>query len=1342
MAPSPPPGHRRLEQVDVRVGLPVVYISRDETAKQPIQTWILEEGLVQDGTSVALKHKNPAPIKRVFVPIDDGTTAVGVVAALAPATASATPSDGSARGSAVGDADDAASGDAEVNEFLQKIVAPWMERLEQIAADQSILVADLLVQELAHLGSTPEDVVQAFKKKVPWATGTVGLQAVPKSSRKGSIHISMLSYEKASYAANGMFVHDARLLLLTEGFAGLSLKTLAVRPRPGVKLTTFGWEADGAVVNSTYAFALTSVVACALACNVDLPQPLARLLQNIPAYYTHHDSSQTRLLQNLVDSAVQRHANRTVQCPIYLAEELGRCTFQPGFVKPFVQLYQQRMSVRPQLQMPRRIEDCVVRLMTPSKTCLAANAILTRCVVKYTWQDGPWQVGHLISPQFPIGASLNNSLVEEWANVNVQTAHGQTLALQIAESIFAKTMKRVDPEDEWTVLLVACGLWTQAKEKLLPSLMLGASTIDDLDSSLCTNESFRKDLAVASAKDPPTTMSAVGDMADWLVQHVSELRRAKQASIEAARLSGSSHPTKLLGDAEAAELAAYNYVSSCVLDVESYRHAMEKFTEETDAMEKQWRELHSKFAANLGRVHQSMQQSDIVFWEPPQRLGVKRTKAWLEAAVTASVSHRRNLKTILGVKDTDICQINVFSLYTLGTVKKNTLSAIASSLSHLEGVSILFYPVIPKKLKRATVDTISWAGGDLAAVGAAVQDSAASGSDSDVDEEEHDFTADGVLPEALTSLHTVKSAAQRNAQLAADCHEVDRVVGMADIDKRYPKCLHFLHTADSTGEKSTTLAMLILPTQDSPGVNMTSLAECTAVRNGSYTDVPVPCDWILVSKKIALQARRAMAERGMMDTTTAAVGATCARYAGNKIARAQLGTGLHEVWLRDFIKTCGTKVLYVCDYAHGAGELAKATISAKASVEATSAGVRVCLWAHDPRKIFAVIGQAVGRTEMSKLFQANKLVVPGHQPVPDPGPRPERTRKLVKATLSKPMKVLSLDVAGNLIIPTEDEITKACPVSLTPEQQQHFSRWRLEFPRQVAVMPPTAEPKIDPNGGGGGGTIQTPTVKPGHVVKDQATLKQELGDEIVSEVPLPSGHADVKLALGKVVAADGAEMVRVWLHNSSNKQVALPGGAFLGQGGPGSFVNLVQNALPEAQVSFAWRYTRFTGYKKDNAELANGYMILNKAGSPLPGNIKPKLVYLSEIEAELGNSVTLYGHAVTRGGAKKVTITPSKSPVSWVPATPAVGGASPPPFSTGTLGQYLRSHEDTQGVPKCMGLVRPVFEMKPGQPSGAHPAAPGTTYVLQPGAPTGHSALWLFTSQKIELPAGAFVCLG
>ena len=104
------------------------------------------------------------------------------------------------------------------------------------------------------------------------------------------IHISMLSYDNPSYAANGLFVGDAKLLLCTEGFHGLERKTVAVKPRPGAKMTCFGWEADGAVVNGTYAFSLTSIVAYSVIYNCTLPQPLAQLLQSIPVQFTKHDS--------------------------------------------------------------------------------------------------------------------------------------------------------------------------------------------------------------------------------------------------------------------------------------------------------------------------------------------------------------------------------------------------------------------------------------------------------------------------------------------------------------------------------------------------------------------------------------------------------------------------------------------------------------------------------------------------------------------------------------------------------------------------------------------------------------------------------------------------------------------------------------------------------------------------------------------------------------------------------------------------------------------------------------------------------------------------------------------
>ena len=59
-------------------------------------------------------------------------------------------------------------------------------------------------------------------------------------------------------------------------------------------------------------------------------------------------------------------------------------------------------------------------------------------------------------------------------------------------------------------------------------------------------------------------------------------------------------------------------------------------------------------------------------------------------------------------------------------------------------------------------------------------------------------------------------------------------------------------------------------------------------------------------------------------------------------------------------------------------------------------------------------------------------------------------------------------------------------------------------------------------------------------------------------------------------------------------------------------------------------------------------MIFNKDGT-LEG--KPKCVLLSDVEKEIGNNLTLYAHAITRGGAK-VTITPSPTPVVWLPHAP------------------------------------------------------------------------------------------
>ena len=199
--------------------------------------------------------------------------------------------------------------------------------------------------------------------------------------------------------------------------------------------------------------------------------------------------------------------------------------------------------------------------------------------------------------------------------------------------------KKLNINDEWPTTLVACGLWVQTKDSILPKLMLTSNTIDSLEKMLMTEESFRQDLANISSKDPPVT-SAVGDLGNWILQHLGEVKRAKELQDEATRSSGDAHPSKILGDAEAGKLAAYNYVSSCLLDVDRYRKAITKFGESNSALEDQWKHLHDKFISNLNRLHEALQLSDVVFWEPSRRVGARRTADWLDTAAAAAQAHR------------------------------------------------------------------------------------------------------------------------------------------------------------------------------------------------------------------------------------------------------------------------------------------------------------------------------------------------------------------------------------------------------------------------------------------------------------------------------------------------------------------------------------------------------------------------------------------------------------------------------------------------------------------------------------------------------------------------------
>ena len=98
---------------------------------------------------------------------------------------------------------------------------------------------------------------------------------------------------------------------------------------------------------------------------------------------------------------------------------------------------------------------------------------------------------------------------------------------------------------------------------------------------------------------------------------------------------------------------------------------------------------------------------------------------------------------------------------------------------------------------------------------------------------------------------------------------------------------------------------------------------------------------------------------------------------------------------------------------------------------------------------------------------------------------------------------------GYLIIPTQEEIAKACPVTLDDEQEQEFANWRLEFPLPAAAAVGATEEgggadgsaeagssgAGNAQGSAGGGGSATP-LAPGTQADSEAALKEQFGDEI------------------------------------------------------------------------------------------------------------------------------------------------------------------------------------------------------------------------------------------------------
>ena len=88
--------------------------------------------------------------------------------------------------------------------------------------------------------------------------------------------------------------------------------------------------------------------------------------------------------------------------------------------------------------------------------------------------------------------------------------------------------------------------------------------------------------------------------------------------------------------------------------------------------------------------------------------------------------------------------------------------------------------------------------------------------------------------------------------------------------------------------------MVLIPTEEEPGLNATCLAAAKMFKSGTYNNVLVPSHFVSCSKKAAYGAKRAMSESSKYDQSKLLQLESGTRFASSKVKRGQLGEGLRQ----------------------------------------------------------------------------------------------------------------------------------------------------------------------------------------------------------------------------------------------------------------------------------------------------------------------------------------------------------------------------------------------------------------------------------------------------------------
>ena len=179
---------------------------------------------------------------------------------------------------------DVAASEESASVFCQEVAA-WISTLHAEALQEGLSLPTV-VEKRFPMSSVMRHAIIA---KVPWDTkkGLLTMQSLPRGKCKGHAHVAMLNYSPRAFLGQGLYTSDAIVWLQHATFP-LKVPRLDVSPvavATGTDLSNFGWATEGAMVNSTVAFALIACALFAVVMNRQIPESVRSVLQDIPTLY-------------------------------------------------------------------------------------------------------------------------------------------------------------------------------------------------------------------------------------------------------------------------------------------------------------------------------------------------------------------------------------------------------------------------------------------------------------------------------------------------------------------------------------------------------------------------------------------------------------------------------------------------------------------------------------------------------------------------------------------------------------------------------------------------------------------------------------------------------------------------------------------------------------------------------------------------------------------------------------------------------------------------------------------------------------------------------------------------